>query len=63
MCLLLALSISDALRDLVTFVQFKKRENTHGGVLLLVVLQAEACDFIKSNTPPWVFFTFSKMNK
>ena len=63
MCLLLALSIGDALRDLVTFVQFKKRENTHGGVLLLVVLQAEACDFIKSNTPPWVFFTFSKMNK
>ena len=63
MCLLLALSIGDALRDLVTFVQFKKPENTHGGVLLLVVLQAEACDFIKSNTPPWVFFTFSKMNK
>ena len=63
MCLLLALSIGDALRDLVTFVQFKKRENTHGGVLRLVVLQAEACDFTKSNTPPWFFFTFSKMNK
>ena len=30
----------DALRDLVSFVQFKKRENTLGGVLLLVKLQA-----------------------
>ena len=31
--------ICDALRDLVPFVQFKK--NTHGGVLLLVKLQAK----------------------
>ena len=31
--------ICDALRELVPFVQFKKREkNTHGGVLLLVKL-------------------------
>ena len=29
----------DVLRDLVSFVQFKKRENTHGGVLLLLKLQ------------------------
>ena len=29
-------SIYDALRDLVTFVQFKKREKPHGGVLLLI---------------------------
>ena len=28
--------ICDALRDLVAFVQFKKRKNTHGRVLLLV---------------------------
>ena len=28
-----------ALHDLVSFVQFKKRENTHEGVLLLVSLQ------------------------
>ena len=27
--------ICDLLHDLVPFVQFKKRENTHGGVLLL----------------------------
>ena len=29
-------SFCDALRDLVPSVQFKKRENTHGGVLRLV---------------------------
>ena len=28
----------DVLHDLVPFVQFKKRENTHGRVLLLVKL-------------------------
>ena len=33
--------ICDALRDLVPFVQFKKRENTHGRVLLLLKLQAK----------------------
>ena len=32
-------------------------KNTHGGLLLLVKLQAEACNFTKSNSPPWVFFT------
>ena len=30
----------DALRNLVEFAQFKKRENPHGRVLLLVKLQA-----------------------
>ena len=30
----------DVLRDLVPFAQFKKPENTHGGVLLLVKMQA-----------------------
>ena len=40
--------ICDALRDLVSFVQFYKNvKNTHGGVLLF-----------KSNIPPWVLFTF-----
>ena len=33
----------DALRDLLPFVQFKKRKNIHGGVLLLEELQVEAC--------------------
>ena len=32
---------SDVLSDLVPFMQFKKRENTHGGVLLLVKLQTK----------------------
>ena len=30
------------MRDLVPFVQFKKRENNHGGVLILVKLLASA---------------------
>ena len=38
-------------------------KNTHGGVLLLVNLQTEVCNFTKSNTPPWVFFTFFKLYK
>ena len=32
-------------------------------MLLLVTLQAEACKFSTSNTPPWVFFTFFKLRK
>ena len=39
----------------------KNGKNTHGGVLLLVELQAEAYNFDKSKTPPWVFFTFFKL--
>ena len=31
----------DVLRSLVLFVQFKNRENTHGGVLFLVKLLAK----------------------
>ena len=34
-------SICDALRDLVSFVQFKNVENTHGGVLIVVKLHAK----------------------
>ena len=52
-----------ALSDLVPFVQFKNRGNTHGGVLILVKLQAAACNFTKINTPPWVFFTVFKLYK
>ena len=36
-------------------LDMKNMKNTHGGVLLL------ACNFTKSNTPPWVFFTFFKL--
>ena len=39
----------------------KNVKNTHGGMLLLVKLQAEACNYTKSNTPPWKFFTFFKL--
>ena len=40
----------------------KNMENIHGGVLLLVKLQA-SCNFTKGNTPPWIFFTFFKLYK
>ena len=39
----------------------KNVKNTYERVLLLVKLQASACKFTKSNTPPWVFFTFFKL--
>ena len=39
----------------------KNVKNTLEGVLLLVKLQAMACNFTKSNIPPWVFFTFFKL--
>ena len=39
----------------------KNVKNTHGGVLILVTLQAEACNITKIDTPPWVFFTFFKI--
>ena len=41
----------------------KNVKNTHVRVLLFVKLQAEACNFTESNTPPWVFFTFLKLYK
>ena len=41
------------MRDLVLFVQLKKREkNTHGGELLLVTFLATACNFTKCDSPP-----------
>ena len=42
---------------------FKNVTNTHERVLLLVKFQSEACNFTKSNTPAWVFFTFFKLCK
>ena len=41
----------------------KTVKNTHGWVLNLAKFQAEACNFTKINTPPWVLFTFFKLNK
>ena len=45
--------ICHALRDLVPFVQFKTCEKQPWRSAKLL-----ACNFTKSNTPPWVFFTF-----
>ena len=54
------LYICDALRDLVSFVQFKKNaKNTHGEM----ILQVEAFNFTKSNTPQSLFFTLFKLYK
>ena len=39
---------------------FKNVKKNHGGVLLLGKMQAQACNFAKSNTSPWVFFTLSQ---
>ena len=47
--------VRDAMRNLTPFVKFKKRENTHRGVILLVKHHAEACNFT-SYTPPCLFF-------
>ena len=41
----------------------KNVKNTHRGVLVLVKLQAEVCNFTKINTPPWVFFMVFKLYK
>ena len=38
-------------------------KNTHGGELILVKLQAEACNFTEIDTPQCVFFTFFKLYK
>ena len=53
--------VIENLYDLVAFVQNKKRDNIHEGVILLVKLRA--CNFTKSITPPWVFFTSFKLCK
>ena len=39
----------------------KNVKNTHEGMVLLVKLQTEACNFTKNSTSPWVFFTFFKL--
>ena len=39
----------------------KNVKNIHGRVLVLVQLQALACNSSKSDPPPWVFFEFSEI--
>ena len=41
----------------------KNVKNTHEGVLILVKLRAEACNFTKINSSSWVFFTFFELYK
>ena len=41
----------------------KKVKIIHGGVFLLVKLQTLTCNITTSNTPSWVFLTFSKVCK
>ena len=55
---------TDALHDLEPFLHFKKRnKHPRGGVLFLLNSQTSAWSFTKSNTPPWMFFTFLKLYK
>ena len=42
---------------------FKNLKNIHGRALLLLKFQAEACNFTKNNTRPWIFFRFLKLYK
>ena len=51
--------IRDALRKLVPFVQFKKREKHPWRS----VICSKACNLTKSNTPPLVFLMFFKLYK
>ena len=44
------------LRNLKNVKKYPKRGTT-------VMLEASACDFIKSNTPLWMFFTFFNLHK
>ena len=50
-----------ALHDLVSFVQFKIRKKNSWKSFTFS--KVTACYFTKSNTPPWVFFTFFKLYK
>ena len=54
----MSLSICDSLHDLIPFVECKKHETPMEEWLLLIKLQAKTCNLTKSNTPPWVFFSF-----
>ena len=49
-------NIYDALRDLLPFLQFKKREKHPWRAVAF-------SNFTKINTPLWVFFTFFKLDK
>ena len=51
--------------DLAPFVEFKKKREEHPyrSVTFTSKVVGLVCNFSKSNTPPWVFFTFFKLYK
>ena len=53
----------DALRDLVPYVQFQKRKKHPRRGATFGKVGGSACNFTKSNTLRWVFFTFFKLYK
>ena len=53
----------DVLRNLVTLVQFKKREKQLWRCVIFGKIAGLAFSVTESNTPPWVFFTFFKFWK
>ena len=53
--------ICDALLDLISFEQIKKREKHSWRSVQ--IRRLKACNLTKSNTSPWVFFTFFKLYK
>ena len=55
--------ICDVLRNLIPFVQFKKHENTHRGVLVLGKVADFSLQLNKSDAPSWLFFKFSRLCK
>ena len=61
LCIVECVNICDAFRDLLPFLQIKKHENTYEGILLLVKLHAEACNFTRSNTPPYFQYCLRKL--
>ena len=63
LCWMFLLRICDALRDLVPFVQFEKREKHPRRSVNFSKVSASACNVTKINTLPWVFFTFFKLHK
>ena len=60
---LLLLSEFKRINQLLFSFLFQGGIGVIGGVLLLVKSQALVCNFTKSKTPLWMFFTFLKLYK
>ena len=54
-------NICDVLRDVVPFVQFKKREKHPWKSVTFSKVVGLACNFTKNDTSSGVFFTFFKL--